>query len=383
MVLPRIPYTPPAWASALIPPRHGRVPFAALPTPLMPWSCPLLADLGVQWFIKRDDMTGAEMTGNKARKLEFLMAEAVANEHDCVVTIGGTQSNHCRATAAAARLVGLEPHLVLLVRDKDVGKDVGLEGNLLQARLLGAKIHLCAASDYLRYGGNLQAMDALNNACAAELRAQGRRPYVVPVGGTTPLGTWGYINAVDELCAATAGGGGGGARDSFSAASETFDHVVVAAGSGGTAAGLALGLRLSPLQAALHAVNVQHTPESYYSLIDAEAKAMGAPGGIGTSRDWLRIHNGGGLGYAVTNRAQLEMIASVGASSGVLLDHVYTGKALFHFAEHAKANPEAFRGKRILFWHTGGLPGLGAKVDELLDKVPPAEGFVPPPLSLD
>jgi D-cysteine desulfhydrase len=367
MVLPRLPYAPPVWASALVAPRHGRIPFAALPTPIMPWACPLLSDLNVEWWIKRDDMSGSEMCGNKARKLEFLMAEALANEHDCVVTIGGLQSNHCRATAAAARMVGLEPHLVLLVRDKDKNEDPGLQGNLLAARLLGAKLHLCPASEYMRYGGDLAAMDKLNAACAAQLTASGRRPYVVPVGGTTPVGTWGYINAVDELCKQTE-------RQQL----PDFDHIVVAAGSGGTAAGLALGLRLSPLRAALHAVNVQHSPESYYELIDAEAQQMGATADLGTARSWLQIHNGGGLGYAVSSKAQLEMIATVGAGSGVLLDHVYTGKALHYFCEHAKAQPEAFRGKRVLFVHTGGLPGLGAKTSELLDHVAPAEPFCPP-----
>ena len=363
----RLPYSPPAWAAALIPPRHGRVPFAALPTPVMPWACPLLSELNVEWWIKRDDFTGAEMCGNKARKLEFLMAEALANEHDCVVTIGGMQSNHCRATAAAARMVGLEPHLVLLVRDKDKDSDPGLQGNLMAARLLGAKLHLCPASEYMRYGGDLAAMDKLNAACAAQLTAEGRRPYVVPVGGTTPVGTWGYINAVDELI-----------QQQQQQGKPDFDHIVVAAGSGGTAAGLALGLRLSPLTSSLHAVNVQHAPESYYALIDAEARDMGAPSTIGKSNDWLTIHNGGGLGYAVTSKAQLAMISAVGKSSGVLLDHVYTGKALHYFCEHAKAFPDQFRGKRILFVHTGGLPGLGAKVDELSNHVDKAELFQPP-----
>ena len=110
------------------------------------------------------------------------------------------QSNHCRATAAAARLVGLEPHLVLVLRDREIDTEVGLAGNLLVERLLGSQLHLCAASDYLRYGGDLGAMDQINAAAAAQLTAEGRRPFVIPVGGTTPTGTWGYIEAVHELC---------------------------------------------------------------------------------------------------------------------------------------------------------------------------------------
>ena len=186
------------------------------------------------------------------------------------------QSNHCRATAAAARLVGLEPHLVLVLRDREIDTEIGLVGNLLVERLLGSQLHLCAASDYLRYGGDLGAMDQINAAAAAQLAAEGRRPYVIPVGGTTPTGTWGYIEAVHELCAQIQP-----RPPPAPAALPHFDHVIVAAGSGGTAAGLALGCRLSPLAATLHAVNVQHKPEAYYDLIDKEATLLGATSELG------------------------------------------------------------------------------------------------------
>ena len=107
---------------------------------------------------------------------------------------------------------------------------------------------------------------------------------------------------------------------------------------------------------------------------------MGAAPSLGSARDWLSIHNGGGLGYGVASQEQLEMLVQVGAASGVVLDHVYTGKALYHFVEHARRRPEDFRGKRILFWHTGGLAGLPAKESALLGLVPPVERFEPPPL---
>ena len=365
----RTAYKPPSWAAHLVPPSHGRVPFSHIPTPVQPWACPELAELGVEWHIKRDDMCGIELSGNKARKLEFLMAEALGTDCDSVCTIGGLQSNHCRATAAAARLVGLEPHLTVLVRDKEVDDEVGLGGNLLLDRMLGAKIRICTGSDYLRYGGNLEAMDKLNAAAAAEITSQGRRPYIVPVGGTTPVGTWGYLAAVDEFRQQQHSG----------LAPEGFDHIVVACGSGGTAAGLALGWRLSGLAGAVHAVNVQHTPEVYYELIEREAAQMGATAARdGTAREWLSIINGGGLGYGVSDAAQLACLARVGAASGVVLDHVYTGKALYHFCEHARAHPDVFRGKRILFWHTGGLPGLQVQERELLGLLPPPERLRPP-----
>ena len=157
-----------------------------------------------------------------------------------------------------------------------------------------------------------------------------------------------------------------------------FDHVVVACGSGGTTAGLAVGMRLSGLAAALHAVNVQHTPDVFYALLEEEAAALGvAPGALGASRDWLTIHDGGGLGYGNTDAAELQTILRVGAASGVLLDHVYAGKALHHFCAHARANPAAFRGSRVLFWHTGGLPGLAAQEAQLLGLLPTPRRFEP------
>ncbi len=379
MLLKRLPYAPPSWAAHLAPPVHGRVTLGHLPTPLMPWRCPALADLGVEWYIKRDDMSGAECGGNKVRKLEFLLAEALAEGHDCVVTVGGLQSNHCRATAAAARLVGLDPHLVVVVPDREADQaEVGLSGNLMVDRTLGATLHVCPASDYFKRGGDLAAMDSLNSAVADELRGAGRRPYVVPVGGTTPMSAWGYIRAVEELIDQS----GGGAEDGAAA---QFDHIVFAAGSGGTATGLALGCALSGLGAStqLHAVNVQHTPDDYYRTIDAEAEALGARAADGAARRWLTIHDGGGDGYARATKASLEFILDVARQSGVLLDHVYTGKALYYFEQAARADPDRFRGKRVLFWHTGGMLGIYAVEQRLQALLPPGDvkRVRPPPSS--
>ena len=371
MGLRTIPFNPPSWAKTLLVPTHGRLPIARLPTPVIPWNCGELSDLGVEWWIKRDDLTGNELSGNKARKLELLMAEALGLGCDTVVTIGGVQSNHCRATAAAARLAGLEPHVVLLVRDRAINEEVGLGGNLLVERMLGTKLHLCAAKHYVKNGGDLAAMDKLNEAAAAKLRKQGKRPFVIPVGGTCPTGTWGYLHAVEELRRQQQSPPPSSTADS-SAVPSSFDHIVVACGSGGTAAGLALGMRMSGMSVntALHAVNVQHTPSSFYNLIDNEARAMGVTeadhASLGPSTEWLNIIDGGRLGYGNTDKEELQSILRVASSSGVLLDHTYTGKALHHFCAHARAHPETFRGSKVLFWHTGGLPGLAAQEAELL-----------------
>ena len=199
-----------------------------------------------------------------------------------------------------------------------------MQGNLLISRLMGAKIHLCSAAEYYQLGGNLEAADELNQRMADRLRAKGHRPYVIPVGGTTPVGTWGYLQAVQELQEQmTQLGPLGG-----------FDHVVVAAGSGGTMAGLAVGCYLARLGFTLHGVNIQHTPQAYYDLVAKEAEGLGCtPEEVAGVVDALNIYDGAGLGYAVPAAGDLAFIAEVAAASGVVLDHVYSGKALYHFCE--------------------------------------------------
>ncbi|CAJ1405798.1 unnamed protein product [Effrenium voratum] len=358
-LLRHVAYEAPLWAQHLKVPKE-RVLLGHLPTPLMPWNCPALQELNVQWTLKRDDLTGLELSGNKTRKLEFFMADAMAKACDVVVTVGGLQSNHCRATAAAARLLGLEAHLVLLVKDSMVDQDPGLQGNLLLSRLTGAHLHLIGAKEYYALGGDLSAAERLNQRVASELATKGRRPYVIPVGGTAPLGTWGYLQAVEELQLQMVSPE---CREDYE---EGFDHVVVACGSGGTFAGLAVGLHLAGGARKLHGVNIQHTPAAYRALLLKEAE------GLGCSKEQaeliaqqVEIHPGGGGGYANASEAELQFLVEVAKSSGVVLDHVYSGKALFHFCEHARAHPDDFRNSRILFWHTGGLFGLYSQEERL------------------
>lgn len=187
------PYSPPSWARSLPSPPTHRVRLALTPTPLHPWQPPGLP-AGVQAFIKRDDLTGAQLSGNKVRKLEFLLAAARAGGHDSVVTLGGVQSNHARATAAAARLLGLEPHLVLRTGRTTVRDDPGLVGNLLVDRLAGAQLHMVTKEEYAAWGHA-----ALGRELCDRLAAAGRSPYLVPMGGTNALGTWGYLEAFEEL----------------------------------------------------------------------------------------------------------------------------------------------------------------------------------------
>ncbi|CAK9072926.1 unnamed protein product [Durusdinium trenchii] len=357
-LLQQVPYQAPTWASSLDAPRH-RVVLGHWPTPLMPWANPALKELNVRWSLKRDDVCGVELSGNKTRKLEFLLSEALANGHDSVVTVGGLQSNHCRATAVCAKLLGLEPHVVLLVKDQMLQEDPGLSGNLLPMRLSGATLHLCPASAYRAAGGDLAAADHLNEEVAEQLRRRGRDPYVIPVGGTTPLGTWGYLNAVEEF------------QQQLTELEDPIDHILVPCGSGGTFAGLAVGFHLAQLdgdarRCRLHGVNIQHHPAAYHELIRREAAGLGC-----SSWAPVTLVDGSGAGYAVAGEAELRFLMDV-AGAGVILDHTYAGKALYHFCDYAKVHPERFRDSHILFWHTGGLFGLYTQA-ERLQKMLPAE----------
>ena len=329
---------------------------------MVPWKCGALADLGVTWSIKRDDTSGLELSGNKVRKLEFLMAEALAGGHDCVVTIGGIQSNHCRATAAAAALLGVDAHLILRCPAKDVDGDLGLCGNLLLDRLLGATLHTCTVGEYQRVGS-----PGLTAALAEQLRAQGKKPYVIPVGGSNALGTWGYIEAVRELEAQLA--------DRAAAGLPEVTHIVFACGSGGTAAGLALGAHLSGLKAKVHGVGVCDTPDIFYADIAAMAAELGAcaKNDPDAARGWLSLAQGKNTGYAQSTPEELAFIRDLCFESGVLTDPVYSGKAVYHFVEGAKAAPEEFRDAHILFWHTGGQFGMAEKEEQLLELLPPGQ----------
>ena len=355
--------------------------------------------LGFQLFVKRDDATGGvELGGNKIRKLEFLLADALAQGCDSVITIGGEQSNHCRATAAAARMLGLEPHLILRTKqamhaqDKDDStggtdknnNDIGLVGNVLLDRMVGSQIYTCTPGEYGRIGSQ-----ALISRLGQHLKTNlGKRPYLIPVGGSNGIGSWGYIHAVDELVhqwQAIA------AILSSSSSSSTLDHVVFACGSGGTAAGIALGLCLafSPLDTStdddnnttpptVHAIGVCDDPDYFYNHVAKIAVEMGfrLPGTTTQPsledvtafvRRHLIAHQGKGLGYASSTPEELEFLSHFARATGIVLDPVYSGKALYHFAHHVVPSypPETFTDKNVLFWHTGGALGLFDKVAAL------------------
>ncbi|KAG8458714.1 hypothetical protein KFE25_012912 [Diacronema lutheri] len=354
LMLETVPFVAPSWARHLRAQPEASVCLGMLPTPVHAWRPPCLDAGGLrECLVKRDDLSGGvELGGNKVRKLELLLAEALAQGADTVVTIGGVQSNHARATAVGARLLGLDACLVLRVADRAAAEPVGFAANLLFGRLAGATVRTVTKSEYAAHGSA-----ALLRRQADALAAAGRRPFVIPVGGSCARGTWGYIAAVAELVEQLAG-------------RPAPDHIVVACGSGGTACGLALGARLAGLRTRVHAVGVCDTPDAFYEHVARTAAELGVELGEGGARGLLTVHQGKGLGYALSTPAELGTIARTAAATGVTLDGAYTGKALHAFAQLACAEPRAFVGSSVLFWHTGGALAMTGGLDALEPLMP-------------
>ncbi|RMH41150.1 MAG: D-cysteine desulfhydrase family protein [Deltaproteobacteria bacterium] len=325
-----------------------RVRLANLPTPLE--RLDRLGDrLGVELYVKRDDLTGAELSGNKVRKLEFLLADAEAAGADTLITCGGEQSNHCRATALAGVRRGFASRLLL--RTADPSAPPPTEGNILLDRLAGADIRWISPADYARRAEVMAGE-------AERLRAAGRSPYVIPEGGSNPLGAWGYIAACAELA------------DQLAGLDDRPTTIVYACGSGGTGAGLVLGVRMTGLDrrgVRVAGVNVCDDRDYFVRTIGAicagvrerwpEAPAIG-PGDVDIVDGYV------GAGYARSRPAELELLRDVARAEGLVLDPVYTGKAMFGLASELARDRRRF-GDRVVFLHTGGIFGLFPKAEQL------------------
>ena len=375
-------YSPPDWwtGDKAKFPKNGRLRLSNLPTPIHLFTHDKL-DFPFNLIVKRDDMTGGiELSGNKVRKLEFLLADALTRGFDSVVTIGGEQSNHCRATTAAARMVGLSSALVLRTRKADDNLALALTGNLLVSRMVGTTVYTCTPGEYGRFGYR-----ALLDLACEDMRSHGLSPYAIPVGGSNELGTWGYIEAVNELYQQI---------DDIGNTTCKVDHIVFACGSGGTAAGISLGVAVLALSKAdeyhtpqVHAIGVCDDPDFFYNKIFEIGLEMGLFFDItkDEANDWVRsilvVHQGKGKGYAVSTKEELKFCTSFSMKTGIVLDPVYTGKAMYHFVNNIVQNdPMSFEGKNILFWHTGGSLGMFDKEDALIDdllKISPVIRMLP------
>nr|XP_043615208.1 putative D-cysteine desulfhydrase 1, mitochondrial [Erigeron canadensis] len=341
-------YSPPPWASKLNPIPSHTFSLGHFPTPIHKWNLPNLPK-DTQVWLKRDDLSGMQLSGNKVRKLEFLLADAVAQGADCIVTIGGIQSNHCRATAVAAKYLNLDCFLILRTSKVLVDKDPGLTGNLLVERLVGAHIDLVSKEEYSRIGSL-----TLTNLLKEKLIKEGRKPYVIPVGGSNSLGTWGYIEAIREI------------EHQTQKTKTSFDDIISACGSGGTVAGLSIATWLSKLKAKVTAFCVCDDPDYFYDYV--QDLLDGLQGGV-KSRDIVKIENAKGLGYAMSSAEELQFVKEVAETTGVILDPVYSGKAAYGMMKDMAQHPTKWEGRKILFIHTGGLLGLFDKNEEMASLV--------------
>ncbi len=312
----------------------GPVPLAHLPTPLEPMDRLAEALGGPRLLVKRDDCTGLALGGNKARKLVHLCTEAVAAGCDTLVTGGGAQSNHVRMTAAAANRVGLDCH-VALSTNAPVPPDPGPGGNLVLDSLLGAQMRFVGPCNYY-------ALESAIEALAAELTRDGRRPFAIPVGGASVTGVTAYADAVDEL------------RGQLGDTSVQW--AVVADGSGGTHAGLLAGFGAD---VQVLGVDVGTRPDLDEVVPRLAAEAAARTGRVAPPSSAVVDHDRFGAGYGELSTDGVDAIRLVAKLEGLVLDPVYTGKAMAGLIA-AVRDGRFTSSDTVVFWHTGGAPALFA-----------------------
>ncbi|MFN3574684.1 MAG: D-cysteine desulfhydrase [Phenylobacterium sp.] len=329
--------------------RFPRAHFAHLPTPLE--AAPRLGEAlgGVNLFVKRDDCTGLAGGGNKTRKLEFLVGEALARGADTLVTQGAVQSNHVRQTAAAAARFGLACEVILETRTGSKAEDYNENGNVLLDRLLGAALRTVP-------GGS--DMNAALEETAQAVRDRGGKPYVIPGGGSNAIGALGYADCARELMVQA------------DAMGLKIDQIVTATGSAGTQAGLVAGLAVVGADVPVLGIGVRAprpTQEgNVFKLAQETAALLGHPDRVAREQvvadcDYV------GEGYGLVDQAVIEALKLAARTEGLLLDPVYSGKAMKGLI--ALAAQGRFEGRTVVFLHTGGAQGLFGYQSELEGKL--------------
>ncbi|MCA0901050.1 D-cysteine desulfhydrase family protein [Microbulbifer agarilyticus] len=327
-----------------------RVPLANLPTPLQPldritekFSKPFG---GPRIWVKRDDLTESAMSGNKLRKLEFIVAEAKRIGADTLITCGGEQSNHCRATALAAAKCGLRAHLLLRQsRPKGTLSDAP-DGNLLVDYLAGAQVSLYPLQEYLT------RLPDLFQEWERHYVAQGSKALSIPTGGSDGLGVWGYIAGVEELIQDCR-------REGFAP-----EHLVCASGSGGTQAGMTLGCQLLGESALVTGYAVCDDEEYFVTKVAEDVSDWSrrypdkVPQGFVFNRDQVSVVDDYiGPGYAIATDEIYQAIAMLAQQEGLLLDPVYTGKAFYGMLQDIEKGRYK-NSENLVFVHTGGQFGV-------------------------
>jgi len=295
---------------------------------------------GKVFLMKRDDLTGVELSGNKVRKLEYLIAQAKKEKAEIVFTTGGDQSNHARATVAAAAKYGMKSKLFLWGKDS-----AKAEGNLFIDKFLGADISFLDKN-------NFENVNQIMFEERAELKVKGKRVFVIPEGGSTTLGIWGYVSFMEEI------------KNQINM--KNIQGILAASGSGGTAAGMLVGASLYNLDIKIHAVNVLYPKEIIKKkILDlAEGCILDYQLSCELKKDNLEIIDGYSTeGYKNITKEKLELLKRFARETGIILDPAYTGKAFTAYYEKFINNDS---GEKNIFVHTGGIFGAFGKREKYL-----------------
>ena len=311
-----------------------RIHLGILPTPFYKFEN-ISKRLGKNIYIKRDDMTGISLGGNKVRKLEFLLADAKEQGCDYVITTGGAQSNHAMLTAACANKIGMKAILVLKKRGV-----TSKAGNLILDDILGADVRFVDSDSYDDVYAQMHQIEA-------NLSASGHKSYFVPVGGSVPLGSLGYVNCAAEIFAQ--------AKD----LKINVSRIVSCVGSGGTYAGLALGAKLFSPATKVTGIGVSDEPFEEISLDLMEKTAALLEADINISKADIDIHYCFGSGYAIPSVEGSSAISMLAAEEGLIIDPVYTGKTFAGMLQLIGAGKFADE-ENIVFLHSGGAAALFA-----------------------
>ena len=308
-----------------------RVDLAYAPTPLLKLER-LSAEVGVELWVKRDDLTGLLESGNKIRKLEFLIGEALAQGADTLITCGTLQSNCCRAVSAVAARLGLRAMLALKGE-----RPPEYDGNLLLDRLLGAEVRYCTDEEW-------EKVDRVMQEMAGRARAAGRTPYVIPESGATVVGALGYLACGQEIAQQVRHG------------APEFDTIAITAFSGGSQAGLLMARQLTGLRSEIVSVPIAWEGERVRAYVaDVIGQARRRYGlAVDVPREIRLLDGYQGSGRAEVRREELATVLRLARLEGVMLDPVYTAKAFGALLDHLARHPGTL-GRRVCFIHTGGV----------------------------
>lgn len=316
-----------------------KVELANIPTPIH-----AIFFEGFEILIKRDDYTGIEWTGNKIRKLEYLVFDALQKKADVLITCGGIQSNHARATAAVAARLGLKS--ILYLRGNEPAH---YDGNLALDKLFGAEIKFLTQVEY-------DNIEEIAEKEIKSLKKKGLKGVFIPEGGSSPLGIWGYIECAREI------------SKQLKSFKNKPSHIVTAVGSGGTLAGLVVGKKLFGLKSNLIGVNVLKTSGDFEKIVCDLANECSRKYKLGikvTGKDFTILDGYSTEGYENISKEKLELLTFISQDYGLLLDPAYTGKAFFGMVDHFIYQGNEFN--KLMFIHTGGVFGIFPKMKKYLE----------------